>query len=106
MKLVLKRPLKVGDKGVELTELVLRERLCAGDYRGLKLGSLMTDAKDVPVDDYLKIASRLSGQPDSVINDLCEADFAEVIAAISSFRQAGQKLATDGDPKTSTTGSP
>lgn len=107
MKLVLTRPLKVGDKGVELHELTLRERLCAGDYRGLKLGSLMsTDAGAVPVDDYLKIASRISGQPDAVINDLSEEDLAAVVNAINSFRQAGQKPATAGAPTTSTAGSP
>lgn len=91
MKLVLERPLRVGDQGEHLTELVLRERICAGDYRGLKLGSLMTTPAEVPVDDYLKIAARLSGLPDVVINDLGEADLAAVINAINSFRLAGQK---------------
>lgn len=91
MKLVLERPLRVGDQGEQLTELVLRERICAGDYRGLKLGSLMTTPAEVPVDDYLKIAARLSGLPDVVINDLGEADLAAVINAINSFRLAGQK---------------
>jgi hypothetical protein len=91
VKLVLERPLRVGDQGEQLTELVLRERICAGDYRGLKLGSLMTTPAEVPVDDYLKIAARLSGLPDVVINDLGEADLAAVINAINSFRLAGQK---------------
>ncbi len=91
MKIVLQRPIKVGEKG-EVTELHLRERLCAGDYRGLKLGSLMaTTLAEVPVDDYLKLAARLSGQPDLVINDLSELDLAAVINAINDFRSAGQK---------------
>ncbi len=100
MSLVIKleRPLKVGEKGAELTELVLRERLCAGDYRGLKLGSLMTTVGEVSIDDYLKIASRLSGQPDTVINDLSEGDLGQVINAINSFRLAGQKTATTASP--------
>lgn len=107
MIIKLERPLKVGEKGVEITELNLRERICAGDYRGLILGTLMASTTAaVPVDDYLKIASRLSGQPELVINDLSEDDLAKVINAINSFRQAGQKKATADDRTTSTTGSP
>lgn len=98
MILKLERPLKIGEQGAQITELNLRERICAGDYRGLKLGSLMTAVGDVPVDDYLKIASRLSGQPDAVINDLGEADLAAVINAINSFRMAGQKTSTTASP--------
>ena len=98
MIIKLERPLEVGEKGKTITELVLRERLCAGDYRGLKLGSLMTSIGEVPVDDYLKIASRLSGQPDVVIHDMSETDLARVINAINSFRQAGPKTETTGSP--------
>lgn len=100
MIIKLERPLKVGTAGVELTELVLRDRICAGDYRGLKLGSLMTTVGEVPIDDYLKIASRLSGQPDAVINDLGEADLAVVISAINSFREAshGKKTTITESP--------
>lgn len=100
MIIKLERPLRVGEKGAEITELVLRERLCAGDYRGLKLGSLMTTVGEVPIDDYLKIASRLSGQPDAVINDLGEADLAQVISAINDFREAshGKKTTITESP--------
>lgn len=97
MKLVLKRPIRVGEKG-ELTELVLRERICAGDYRGLKLGSLMTSPAEVSIDDFLKIAARLAGQPDLVMNDLSEEDLGAVIEAVISFRLAGQKTATTASP--------
>ncbi len=97
MKIVLKRPIKVGEKG-EVTELVLRERICAGDYRGLKIGGLVSAVRDWEIDDVLRIAGRLAGQPDLVMNDLGEEDLGEVINAIVSFRQAS--------PRTSTTESP
>jgi hypothetical protein len=106
VKISLKRPLKVGEKGAELTELNLRERLCAGDYRGLTVGGLMVAPKDWAVDDVLKVASRLSGQPDVVINDLSEEDLGQVVNALIDFRTAGKPKAALAGPETATAGSP
>lgn len=90
MKLVLKRPIKVGEKA-EITELVFRERVTSGDLRGIKLDALVGRVGDSTVDDYLKIAGRLCGQPEIVMNDLSEQDLGDVVDLIVSFRSGGPK---------------
>lgn len=80
MKLALKKPVQLGE-GLPVSELILREEITAGDLRGIKLSSLA----DPQADDMLKIAARLSGQPDVVIGKLCLEDFGSVVEAIRSF---------------------
>jgi len=80
MKLALKNPVTLGE-GAPVTELSFREELTAGDLRGVKLSALA----DPTADDMLKIAGRLSGQTDLVMNKLSLEDFASVVEAIRSF---------------------
>jgi hypothetical protein len=86
----LKKPIKVGETTEPVTELKLREEVCAGDLRGIKLSSL----QDPMTDDLLKIAARLSGQTELVINKLGLEDMGEVLAAVVDFLGAGQGTGT------------
>lgn len=76
--LKLKKPVALGEKGEPVTELHFRGEVVAGDFRGLKLVSLM----DLSTDDMLTIAGRLSGQPDALLNKLSLVDFAEVVKVV------------------------
>lgn len=81
MKYVLKEPITVGETTV--TELIFREKICAGDLRGLPM-------REPPhFDDMIKIAGRLCGQPDPVIFKLTGDDIGEVIGIVSGFMGAG-----------------
>lgn len=91
MKYVLKRPITVGEKGQPVTELVFREEVVAGDLRGIKLG----DMGQLFTDDVLKIAGRLSGQTDVVMNRLGLEDFARVVEIILPFLNPGQPTGSE-----------
>lgn len=86
-----------GADGRELTSLTLRERVVAGDVRGIKLSQL----EEVNADDYLRIIGRLSAQPDHVINRLSIQDVAGLVEVVVGF--LGKK---PGSSSTSTTTSP
>lgn len=85
MRLVLKKPVMLGETGSPVSELLFREELVAGDLRGIKLSSL----SDPTSDDLLKISGRLCGQTDLVMSKLCLADMAEVLSIVSSFLAGG-----------------
>jgi hypothetical protein len=85
VKLVLKKPIRLGESTPEITELVFRDEVVAGDLRGIKQSSLM----DPLTDDILKIAGRLCAQPDAVMNRLSPEDFGEVLALVNDFFRAG-----------------
>ncbi len=86
MKYTLKKPVQLGE-GEPVTELVFREELVSGDFRGLKVNSL----SDPLMDDLLKIAGRLCAQPDVVMGKLGMLDLSEVIGIVGGFLQAGQE---------------
>lgn len=94
MKIELKSPIKLGEHGEAITHLNLRESVCAGDLRGIKVSGL----SDPSTDDLLKITSRLSGQPDAVLNKLELADFSAVLEAVSGFIEAGLKAGSANSP--------
>ncbi len=89
MKLTLKKPIQLGE-GPAITELVFREEVISGDLRGLKVQSLA----DPLLDDLLKIAGRLSAQPDVVMNRLSMTDLAEVVTLVTGFLNAGPETGT------------
>jgi hypothetical protein len=92
----LSKPVLVGSgedgdvKKVE--ELVFREEIVAGDLRGIPM-------RDPPFwDDLLKIAGRLCGQPDVVINKLSFQDANEVAALVGGFTGVGQPTGNKPSP--------
>lgn len=91
MKYMLKKPITVGEKGQPVTGLVFREEVVAGDLRGIKLG----DMGNLLTDDMLRIAGRLSGQPDVVMNRLGLEDFARVIEIVLPFLNPGQQTGSE-----------
>lgn len=80
--LTLRRPIQVGE-GAEITELVFRDEIVAGDMRGIPLRDPML------FDDILKLAGRLCGQTDVVMNRLRMDDLMEVAALVGGFTGAG-----------------
>jgi hypothetical protein len=90
MRVKLKRPIQIAAKdGAEIetiSELTIREEICAGDLRGIKLKSL----EDPSMDDLLKIAGRLAAQPDHVMNRLGLDDMGEIVQAVASFLDRGE----------------
>lgn len=93
MKLTLEKPIVVGEQTI--TELIFREEVVAGDLRGTTIRETMS------YDDLLKIAGRLCGQTDQVMNRLSVArgDLARVMDAVGSF------ITGDPGPKTGQIGS-
>jgi hypothetical protein len=89
VKYKLKRPVTVGSE--TLAELNLREEVCAGDLRGVKLASL----GDPTADDLLKLIARLSGRHDVEIAKLHPVDFLELSAAVVGFFGAGLETGTE-----------
>jgi hypothetical protein len=85
VKLVLKKPIRLGESTPEITELVFRDEVVSGDLRGIKQSSLV----DPLVDDILKIAGRLCAQPDAAMSRLSPEDFGEVLALVNSFFKVG-----------------
>lgn len=83
----LKEPIVFGEETI--TELKLRNRIVAGDMRGVPMRDPML------VDDLLKIAGRLCGQPDHVMNALSYQDFKEVGAIVEGFTVGGQTTGSE-----------
>lgn len=91
MKLTLKKPIRLGETTPEITELTFREEVVAGDLRGIRQSALATDPL---IDDVLKIAGRLCGQPDAVMNRLSVYDTGEVMALVHDFFKRGLETGT------------
>ena len=81
MKYQLNTPIQFGEQTI--TELNFRDQLVAGDFRGIPIRDPML------FDDILKLAGRLSAQPDPVINKLSFGDLTEVSAVVLRFMEAG-----------------
>jgi hypothetical protein len=94
VKLTLKEPIEIGEKGAPVTELVFRERIVSGDLRGIRLSEL----GDPPVEKLLTVAGRLAGQPDIVMSRLGLLDLDEVVDAVSGFIKACRKIGTAASP--------
>lgn len=92
MKYTLKKAIRLTENTPEVAELVFREEVVAGDLRGVKQSSLA----DPLVDDILKIAGRLTGQPEAVMNRLSPEDLGEVMALVHGFFLGGQKTGSTG----------
>jgi hypothetical protein len=70
----LEKPIKHGSESI--AELIFREPK-AKDLRGLSM--------QAKADDLLKLAGKLCGQPDSVIDEMCIADTKKVLDLVSNF---------------------
>lgn len=90
--LKLKRPVAFGEESI--SELVLREPK-AKDFRGLKVYGDGSFA----IGDFLALASRLSNQPLSVIEELSVEDMTHVLSVVGSF--FGNGLPTGMKPASS-----
>lgn len=86
MKIQLKQPILLTPEATPITELTLREKISAGDVRGLKISAL----QDPSIDDVLTIAGRLAGQPAAVLNNLAIEDLGPVMEAVYSFLWTGR----------------
>lgn len=81
VKITLSKPVKHGDE--ELTELVIKREMVAGDLRGISVTNMKFD------DVYL-VASRLTNVPVSVINQLSMPDAVELQGVVTSFFETGR----------------
>ena len=77
----LKKPVKHGEE--EFTQLVIKREMVAGDLRGVSVSNLKFD-------DMFMVASRLSGVPVSVINQMCMPDAMRLQAVIDGFLEDSQ----------------
>ncbi len=84
----LKRPLRLTESAAEVTELHLREELCAGDLRGIKLATL----GDMATEDVLKVTSRLCGQPEALLAKLHVADLMKIAEIVVGFLGSGLEI--------------
>lgn len=83
MKLLLKTPVTRGSETI--SELTLRETMCAGDMRGILIRESMS------WDDMLKVAGRLSAQPDDVMFALSMEDAGTLLGLVGGFMSGGPK---------------
>lgn len=83
MQYVLKKPVKLGEQGETVTALTLRDEVCAGDMRGITMRT------ELDYGDAIKLISRLSGQPEALVNKLHFADFSELAVVVVGFLNAG-----------------
>jgi hypothetical protein len=90
MKYTLKQPIPFGSETI--TELNIREKIVAGDLRGIPMRDPMY------TEDLLKIIGRLSAQPDPVINAMSIEDLMEVGAAIEGFTGRSRPTGTTPSP--------
>jgi hypothetical protein len=88
MKYQLKEPIQLGEAPA-ITELNLREKIVAGDMRGMAMRDPMQH------DEILKLIGRLCGQPDPVINRMAFADYQEVASLVAGFMQPGPATGTE-----------
>lgn len=83
-------PVTVGSDTV--TELKFREKIVAGDLRGVPMRDPMH------FEDLLKIAGRLCAQPDPVMNSLEFADAMEVVGVVGGFMAPSPKTGSAPSP--------
>lgn len=69
--------------GAVISELTFRDHACAGDLRGIKLTDL-----GLP-ENVMRIASRMTGQPDPVLDKLSIPDFIRVAEVVGGFFESG-----------------
>lgn len=89
----LKKPIVYDAKGAggemtkeTVTEMTFRDEIVSGDLRGVKASEL----GDPPVEVLMRIASRLSGQPEVVMAKLGVGDTGEIGSLIIGFMGAGE----------------
>jgi hypothetical protein len=85
VKLVLKDPIELKDnegKTTEtITELTFREKVVAGDMRGIKLATFI----ELEAGDVIKITSRLTGKVEAVIAKLSILDLYKCTEVLGGF---------------------
>lgn len=82
-KLTLKKPVRFGEDTISVLEFREPE---GADWRGLVM---RTDGV-IDMDTMMTLASRLSGQPPSVIDRLKGRDFSDTLAIVGGFIGGGQ----------------
>jgi hypothetical protein len=86
MQLTLSKPIILTSGATPIEELTLREEICAGDMRFLRVGALA----DPTVDDLLTLAGRLTGQGAAVLNKLSLGDMDVLLAEVLGFLVVGR----------------
>lgn len=86
MKYTLKHPITFGETIV--AEFNVRERIVAGDMRGIPMRDPML------FDDMLKLIGRLTAQPDPVINAMHLEDLEGVSEILAPFIKPGRRTGT------------
>ncbi|MDR1946637.1 MAG: phage tail assembly protein [Desulfovibrio sp.] len=76
LKIELQTPVTHGAD--EVRELTFARRMTAGDLRGVNVARVLHD-------DIFEVASRLTGQPPSVIRSLDIADYMAVAGVVTGF---------------------
>jgi hypothetical protein len=90
MKYTLMVPIQFGSETI--TELTIREKVVAGDMRGIEM-------RQRPLhDDIMKLAGRLTGQPDPVIQAMAFADYIEVANLVAGFIDPGPATGNTPSP--------
>lgn len=92
--LKLKKPIAHGELSAPITELSFREEVVAGDLRGVAMREPMM------FEDLLKIAGRLCGQPEAVMQKLSvtAGDMNEVLQLVGNFMSGGQPTGSEQSP--------
>lgn len=88
MNYILKKPIQLTSESPLITSLTFREEVVAGDMRGVPMRDPML------FDDVLKIAGRLCGQPDAVLNKMSLVDLLEVAPLVAGFMGIGLETGT------------
>lgn len=92
MAITLRLRYPISFDGTTINELTFRERVCAGDMRGLKIDEL------AQVDSILRLASRLTGQPDPVLNKLDAVDVIRITEVVTCFFVPGPTSGSGSSP--------
>jgi hypothetical protein len=71
-----------------ITELNIRERLVAGDLRGIKIGK-MASPLELQTEDLLKILGRLTGRTEPEMNALGIEDLTNLLGVLGGFLSFG-----------------
>ncbi|MDR1776679.1 MAG: phage tail assembly protein [Desulfovibrio sp.] len=79
--IALQSPLTHGAE--EIRELVILREMCAGDLRGVSVGSLTHD-------DILEVTSRLVGVPTPVLRQLKMPDYMALADVVGGFFDSGR----------------
>jgi hypothetical protein len=92
--LKLRKPIRLGEESPLVTELHFREEICAGDMRGV----MLRDDGGMTWDENMKVISRLTAQPEPLINKLSLVDALEAVRLASGFTGASQPTGTKPSP--------